>query len=422
MRHWIRSLMIGTLVVGALPLRVYASSEMDLLLNKLIEKGILTNGEATTIRQEVVTQAQETTAKAPASQDTLPNSSRNWKWAGDFRLREEYRNRTGTGQDVNRQRLRFRYGFDAQAADALKVGARLATGNTTSPISTNQSLNVSFNHVNILLDRAYAEWSPAVPGLNECKFTGGIIANPFWTVGQLVWDEDLNFQGGAVHLAKNVGPVTFFTNDGVFSLQNDVSEAAALWSTQSGVIYKPFADSREEVVKNLKFTGTVAYHDYQNVTRTNGKNTALATAGGSLGNSANLKDVNLLNPALEIASQYQGVPFSGYTDYVHNTGAAVKNNGFQIGLKLNKATVPWDLKKGWEAGWYFERLESDATLGAFTDSDFGNGGTNHLGNAYWFKLAALKNSIISFKYFNTRQVVGSKNRADTAQVDWVTSF
>ena len=366
-------------------------------------------------QEQASAKTQETASSAPA-----------WKWSGDIRLREEARNRTGTGQDVHRQRIRFRYGFDAKVTDDLKVGARLATGNTatgsSNAISTNQSLNVAFNHVNIVLDRAYATWTPTVPGLTECKLTGGIIENPFWTLGQLVWDEDLNFQGGAVRLAKTLGPVTLFSTNGVFALQTDVSKAASLWSSQGGVIYKPFAEQEDELRKNLKITTAVAYHDYKNVTRTQGKNTALTTAGGTKGNSASLKDVNLLNPAVEIASQYADVPFSGFGDVVHNTGAAVKNNGFQVGLKIGKARVPFDLKKGWEGGWYFERLENDATLGAFSDSDFGNGGTNHRGNVYWLKLAVLKNTVIGLKYFNTRQIIGIKNKADTVQMDWVTTF
>ncbi len=108
--------------------------------------------------------------------------------------------------------------MDAKVTDDLKVGARVASGSITDPISTNQTLNTSFNHKTLVLDRAFAEYTPEVVGLNEVKLTGGVMANPFWTLGQLIWDEDLNFDGAAVHLAKEFGPMTLFTNDGVFSL------------------------------------------------------------------------------------------------------------------------------------------------------------------------------------------------------------
>jgi len=290
-------------------------------------------------------------------------------------------------------------------------------------VSANQSFDVSFNKVNFLLDRAFIEYSPELAGLEEFHVTGGIIENPFWGVGQLVWDDDLNFDGAAVHLAKTLGPVTFFTNDGVFSLQTDITEAAALWSTQGGLIIKPFPDSSQVLLKNLKVTGALAYHDYQNVTNPLSESTALATAGGLKGNTSGIADLNLLNPTFEVTSQYQDIPFGLFGDFIHNTAlASSNNNGFQLGLKVGKARVPFDLKKGWEGGYYFERLEPDATLGAFTDSDFGNGGTNHLGNVWWVKFAVLKNSSLQLKYLSAEELKGSKNHVDTFQADWVTKF
>ena len=411
MRSWRQGILAGMVAVGSLSGTAWAS-EVDALLNKLVEKGILTSQDALQIRREVAAES-KASQNPQVAKETLPDSSRNWNWSGDLLLREEYRNRTGSGNDVNRQRIRFRYGFEAKVADRLKVGARLTTGTTTDPGTPNQSFNTSFNHKNLLLDRAYAAYSPELPGVDEFNVTGGMIANPFWGVGQLVWDDDLNFDGAAVHLAKGFGPVTLFANEGAFSLVNDVTEAASLWSTQGGLTLK---------WKNLKVTGALAYHDYVNVTRAHGKNTAQATAGGLKGNSADLQDVNLLNPIVEVSSQYAEIPFGAFADWVHNTASSSSNNGFQIGVKAGQARVPFDLRKGWEAGYYFERLQPDATFGPFTDSDFGNGGTNHTGHVYWVKLATLKNSVVQFKYYNTQEAKGSKNNADTFRADWMSKF
>ena len=426
MKRWRRWIVVGVVALSGLPGAAWAS-EVDALLNKLVEKGMLTATEAQEVRNEIGGEAEQRTAQQKTfvkdtTKEALPPSSLNWKWGGDLRLREEYRNRTGSGQDVNRQRIRFRYGFDAKVADNLRVGARLATGSTADPVSTNQTFDTSFNHKTFLLDRAFAEYSPAIPGLSEFKLTGGIMENPFWFVGPLVWDDDLNFEGAAVHLAKTFGPLTGFTNDGIFLLQSGGTEAPGLWSTQGGVIAKPFAGSDAELLKNLKVTGAVAYHDYKNVTNPLSENSAITTAGGLKGNSTGIDDLNLLNPPLEIASQYANVPLSTFGDVVTNEGGGKGKTGFQIGLKAGKASVPFDLLKGWEGGYYFERLEPDATFGAFTDSDFGNGGTNHIGHVWWFKVATLKNSSVQLKYFNTQELKGSKNHADTFQADWVTKF
>ena len=411
----------GVMVVLSVPQMVWAASEVDILLNKLVTRGVLTNADATDIRDEM--QREKTANTKQLAQEIVPESARNWKWSGDIRLREEYRNRTGDGTDTNRQRIRFRYGFDAKVADDLKVGARLATGSTADPISTNQSFNSSFNHKTIVLDRAYVQYTPELAGLTQTMLSGGVIANPFWTVGQLMWDDDLNFDGAAVKLTKELGPsVTLFTNDGVFSLNTDVVQSSTLWSVQGGVTLKPFVDSTQETLKHTKITGALAYHDYMNVTGKASNSTAITNAGGTKGNSSGLKDLNLFNPTFELASDAFGVPVSTFADWVHNTGASTNDNGFQIGLKVGKAKKPLDLKEGWEGGYYFERLDPDATFGAFTDSDFGNGGTNHRGHVWWMKLAMLSHSTLQLKYMNTQELKGAKNHADTFQADWVTTF
>ena len=435
MKTWRQWLVVGAVVLSCLPGVARAASEVDILLDTLVDKGVLTNLEAGDIRREISGTKEERNKQL--AKEIVPESARNWKWSGDLRLRNESRNRTGSGQDVYRQRIRFRYGFDATVNDQLKVGARLATGSTTDPVSTNQSLNTAFNHKNILLDRAFAEYSPEIPGITKTKLAGGIIENPFWVAGPLVWDDDLNFDGAAVHLERQIGPVSLFSNEGAFSLQTDTTENAVLWSTQNGAIFTPFSSSEKELLKNFRVTGAVAYHDYQNVTNPFSENAAFALAGGVAagttvsapaagnlkGNTAGVADFNLLNPTLEIGSQYQDVPFSLFGDLVHNTSlASSNNNGFMIGLKLGKARIPFDRLKGWEAGYFFERLEPDATFGPFTDSDFGNGGTNHRGHAWWVKLATLKNSSLQLKYFNAQEVEGGKNHADTFQADWVTKF
>jgi hypothetical protein len=98
---------------------------------------------------------------------------------------------------------------------------------------------------------------------------------------------------------------------------------------------------------------------------------------------------------------------------------------------VGKATVPWSLTKGWEAGYMFERLEPDAAFDEFVDSDFGGGGTNRRGNVIWVTLATLKNSTFGAKYFfkqDTLKNFGSgasltrEFREDRLQLDWVTKF
>ena len=444
-RQVLLGLVGGLLVSGWSGPAFAAKDKVDILLEKLVQKGILTSEEAGSIRQEVVqTEAEASQPNLAATDEAhtkalakaiLPKWVQDWTWSGDIRLREESRNGTGSGSNVNLQRIRFRLGADAKVSDNLRVGARLATGSGTDPISTNQSFNTSFNRASFLLDRAYVAYTPEVPGLDQVKLTGGIIENPFWTVSEVQWDEDLNFDGAAAHAHTDLGPVNVFVNGGVFSLQTALTEAASLWSIQGGGVIRPFPDSDAEALNNVTVKGALAYHDYKNVTNPFSENNAFALAGGSStttpaaptatqlkGNTAGVQDFNLLNIAFQVASTIDWLPCKLWWEWVHNTAVAQGNNGFQVGLGMGKAKTPFDLKEGWEAGYYFERLEPDATFGPFAGSDFGASGTNHRGNVWWVKLAMLKNSQVGLKYYSAQEVKQPKSHEDRLQVDWVTKF
>ena len=428
MRRWQQWILVGVLATSACPGTARAN-EVDVLLNKLVEKGILTASEAQEVRNEMGPELVKSDKALDqkiedGAKKGLPDSVKTWKWKGDLRLRNEYRSQSaGVGTDRNRQRIRFRYGFEAIANDHMTVGARLATGSTTDPISTNQNFNTSFNHMALVLDQAYVNYMPEIFGISAVKLSGGQIGNPYWHREQLVWDDDLNFQGANLHLEETLGPVNMFANGGVFSLNTDIIRSSALWTLQGGSSIQPFKGrGMEEVFEKLKLTGAIAYDDYMNVTSKAGDTTALTTAGGLKGASAALKDWNLINPNVAIDSELAGMPVGFYGDWVHNTAAFDDGNGYLLGVKVGNAKKPFDLKEGWEAGYDFEHLEDNATFGALTNSDFGNGGTNHRGSAYWLKLAVLKNSSVGLTVLNTRELGGSKNRVDTYQMDWITSF
>ena len=418
-RRW---LLAGALIVSTLPQAAWAG-EVDILLNKLVEHGILTASQAQDIRNEV---NQEQVKQDKALDEKLAKAGPEWaqrtSWKGDFRLRNEYRDRSGTGNNTNRQRIRFRDGFTSKVSDELKVGARLATGSLTDPISTNDSFDDTFTKKGFNLDRAYLEYAPEMPGVSETKLIGGIIENPFWTPSPMVWDDDLSFDGAAAHVAQDIGPVKVFANSGVFSLDTDETETASLWSVQGGVSATP--------LDGVTLTGALAYHDYKNVINHAKAGTDIvANLGTNSTNLSILPDVNLLNLNLELATKVAGVPASLSGDWVHNTSAEDEENGYNIGLKLGKAKKPifsftegLNLKDGLEAGYFWQRLEANAQFDEFVDSDFGGGGTNHKGNVWYVKLGALKNSTIGIKWFDTEEVTGAKNHFDTVQMDWVTSF
>ena len=431
-----RWLLARAVVLGCGSGAAWAESEVDILLNKLVEKGVLSGIEAGQIHREI-TETKEARNKQIAS-EIVPDSARNWKWKGDLRLRNEYRNQEGTGTARNRQRIRFRYGFEGKVTDQLKVNARIATGTSSTggtggdPVSTNQSFDTNFVKKGINLDLANLEYTPEVPGLTQMKLIGGMTETPFWSVSPLVFDLDVSYDGAAMKISQMEGPITLFTNNGLFSLDTDETEPAALWITQAGVSVAPFADSENETLKNFKVTGALAYQDYMNVTTAAKAGTDIIARENQ--NSSRATDFNQFNPNVEVASIVAGMPVSLYGDWVHNTSAPSEDNdGFQVGVKVNKAITPWSLKYGWEAGYYFQQLQRDAEFDEFADSDFNDGGTNNHGHVFWITLATLKNSTFSVKYFIASELEkvfisgrptapDGKDHEDRIQVDWVTKF
>src|SRR5262249_44098770 len=121
------------------------------------------------VKDEVMKQAREENWAAP---NEIPAWTKRFRFNGDFRLRYEWdlfdsrnsnafpnfamlnagapfdlNNSAGTPpaildttEDRQRMRIRARLGIDVDIADGLVAGLRLATGNTTNPVTTNQTL------------------------------------------------------------------------------------------------------------------------------------------------------------------------------------------------------------------------------------------------------------------------------------------
>ena len=192
-----------------------AAGEMDLLLQKLVEKGVLTAGEA----QQIATETREQVKKeiAQGKNESLPQWIQTTKIKGDFRLRYQYDHSTGTSLYRNRGRVRLRLGVESKPNDKLLVGVGLATGlsdgSTDAARSTNVTFEKGFSKKPIALDYAFAQYTP----FKEVAIIGGKMKNPFWEPGDLIWDTDINPEGGALQLTKKLNnKVSLFSNLSAF--------------------------------------------------------------------------------------------------------------------------------------------------------------------------------------------------------------
>ena len=194
-------------------------------------------------------------------------------------------------QDRTRMRLRMRFGAEANLRDGWTAGIRIATGDSNSPVSPNQSLGGSggnFSKYAIWLDRGFlryelAEEAPAAPASDgkSAKSGGkelaapteaapprdrklvislGRFENPFYTPSDIVWDDDLGFDGVAGQVRYQVfkgftpflsgGAFPYFNTDLNFSSNRPdkfPSTDKWLYAGQLGFDVKPHRDFKARV-------------------------------------------------------------------------------------------------------------------------------------------------------------------------------
>ncbi|MDO8729867.1 MAG: putative porin [Candidatus Omnitrophota bacterium] len=419
------------LTAGSTPAWAGENEMMDILIHKLVKKGVLSREDAREIKQEVAEEsARMTKARAEEVKDTAKGMKGGaWldkvKWKGDLRLRHETQKRE-PAVDRNRQRFRLRFGFVATPVDTLEVGVQLASGASGDPTSTNQSFSSSFDKKAIFIDQAYGKYTPWEGGsglFSGLSLIGGKMENPLFTVSEgMVWDGDVTPEGVAVQL-KAPDPVPGL--DRILSVKPFLTAGAYAFSELSGdygdpglFVFQGGAEIALPMKMKLKTAG--AYHE---MTGVEGKQTSDITAASTRntverGYFRDDYDMVTFTNHLSLP-KILGQPVSLRGDYVHNTGAKDDNGGWMAGLDVGKVTEKFG---SWQTGYSYKRLESDAAFGAISDSDFGTGGTNHKGHILYASMGLNEWASVGLKYFRTDEIEGSQAHHDTFQADLQMKF
>jgi hypothetical protein len=181
-------------------------------------------------------------------------------------------------EDRHRVRLRARLGMEADLFEGFWAGLRIATGESNSPVSFNQSLGGSggnFSKPAIWLDRAFIKYSP----WSDVAFSAGRFDNPFFAASDLVFHRDLGFDGFAARAKYEVSPgITPFVVAGAFPIFNTAFDVGATvdWNSadENAQVKKlPSHDkwmfgaqvgSRFHFVPEIEFTFGAAYYEFIN--------------------------------------------------------------------------------------------------------------------------------------------------------------
>jgi hypothetical protein len=390
-------------------------------------------------------------------------------------------------QDRYRPRIRARIGTEIMLGDGFNGGIRLATGDSSTPTSTNQTLGASggnFSKYAVWLDRAFVSYD-AGPGDGdgqELKFLLGRFDNPFFTASEVVWDEDVGFDGLALrgNVKINDSASTFFSA-GYFPVYNTDFNFASNQPSKFSSTDKWLAGAQLgvewKIATDLTAKFGVSYYDYTNISGklsspfiplsptdagdTDTTRPSFAQRGNTymaLRNIDNSTSANDFGNKYQyqyygLAADFRDVVISGRLDYDHFDpvrlsllGEVVKNVAFDssaVGAKAvnnlgaSSTSKPGAFEGGdtawclafqignpllekfgdWQAGLGYRYVESDAVVDAFTESDFGGGGTNVQGFTLGGNFALSKSVRCGLRWMSSDEIAGPTLSSDTLLID-----
>ncbi len=401
------------------------AGEIDILVDKLVDKGVLSPGEA----QQILTETKEEVRKevVKGTYSSLPEWIQNMKLKGDLRIRYQWEDKHNA-EDRHRGRYRFRLGLHSKVNDKLNVAAGLATGGADGR-STNQTMGgkdsngnpISFQTPDIRLDYAYAEWlATDWATLRAGKVKG--IKSEIFRPSDLLWDSDLHPEGLTIALAKKMNDVKLFANTGVWILGENSSDT----SDPMMVVFQPGFEAKMGKAKLAMGVAGYFFNSVKGDRLSNGGDTS--GSYNSLDSGNHLKyDYNAVSPSFKLSVKE---PFGGsvietmkfYGDYVHNPDPSEDNNGGLVGIGAKFGGPLQVFGKSWDLDYSYRYLEKDAWLDIFPDSDAYSGHTDVKGHEVKWKYPLGKNTSLGLDYYYMERIGSTAGRKHVLQADWGMKF
>lgn len=395
----------------------------DKLLEMLRANGSISANQYAELKGELVKEqaAQQQAVAQQVKKEDLNAFQQKVAWAsktqikGDVRLRYEDQNTDGaasnSGKDQDRQRVRARFGVYSEINPQVDAGIRLATGSSSDARSTNENLDNYFVKKSSWIDLAYLDWHPtALPNLH---LIGGKMAQPWVSMGDVIWDGDINPEGATATYKHAIGGKSeLFGSAGYYNLKDNV-DGEGVQFRHDLRMYAGQLGGRFGVTDNLKLTVGGSVYSFD------GDGTDTRTTLSINGNSAG-EQFKLYEGFAQVDVSGLPIPLAVYGQYVKNADASTDQDVAWLAGAKTKVFDKWSLD------YNYRDVQRNAVVGAFTDSDFGGGFTGARGHKFKVSYDIDKNFALGATYFMAESdtYVTAKRDADvdTLQMDLEAKF
>jgi Putative porin len=391
------ALFAGAAALASLAPQAHAQSA-DALIDKLVDKGILTANEAKDLRND----SDKDFNTAFAAKTGMPDWVTGYKLSGDVRGRfEQFGSDNNAQDDRTRLRYRLRAGLTVNMLDNCELGFRLTSGDnksatgaavgsstssTGNPLSNNTTMQDNYSKKMVYIDTAYGKYTAINSDGWLLAATVGKMDNPF-TFTPMVFDSDITPEGAALTASYIINDkhslaftgAAFVLDEESSSTKDPFMYGAQVtwnakwndkWSSSAGV-------GALVIVSPTSLSSTnVANVNTGNTLITSGP---LATLNAPLYNFTPIIADASVTYLFDKAPLYPGAfPVKLAVEGMNNPSAAKNNNGYWAGVTFGKAGA----KKTWELTYRYEWLAADAWYAQMVDDDNVaysggiNGGTN----------------------------------------------
>jgi hypothetical protein len=331
--------------------------------------------DSTAEANQRITKIETSSASYNKSNDAKIKQLGNFTFSGDIRARFETFLQ-GAATDRNRERFRLRFNVAAKINDEFNAGFSLATGSLDDPVSTNQTMTGFLNRKSFGIDKAFLQYKPKYAKF--LKLDAGKFSFP-WYRTAMTFDNDVNPEGFAQTMSFDIksssSPLRNFT---IVGFQLPINENSG---GPDSFIIGGQIQTQWKLGSKAKLG---LYGSGINFLRTDplGVAAAARTAGtlvGSLNNSNTLRK-NASGTVIGYGSKFAYLdaimkldldtsprfPTSILFNFVNNVrGPHSRRSGYWTELNVGRQKEAKDL----QFGYMFTRIEKDAVISAFNESD-----------------------------------------------------